>query len=239
MPFKPFYGSCPLCPKEKTVLIVVKSGLCKFHNHQNKNKGKKPKAKVIKPFKPKKNIPIKKVKYGQCEECLSGSPQLLATNRLCRYHNEKKKKEAKSKKIVKLVDKAERKKSIKYIKKQLDDIYSLYIRWKDAKDGKNRCFTCNVELPIKELQDGHYESRRFLALRYFDGNNNPQCFRCNITLKGNYTVYALRMIEKYGKEHLDLLAIKKHNTVKWTAFEYQLLIDEYTEKVKVLMDKNK
>lgn len=239
MPFKPFYGSCPLCPKDKTVLIVVRAGFCKFHQWQNKNKGKKPKPKKIRVFKPKKATPIKKAKFGICIECDPEKTQLLATKHLCHYHNEQKKKIAKSNRIVKLVGKSEKKKSLKYLKKELDRVYSLYIRWTGAKEGRNKCFTCSTELPVKELQDGHYESRRYLALRYFDGNNHPQCFQCNIRLKGNYTVYALKMIEKYGKEHLDFLAIKKHNTVKWTAFEYQLLIDEYQEKVNILMEKNK
>ena len=216
----------------------MRAGLCKFHNEEKKNRGKKPKPAKPRTFKPRKPQKIKGPRFGQCDKCEPNTPKLLATKHLCRQHNEQKKKEARSKRIVRLVDKAERKKSIKYLKKELDRIFSLYIRWTGAKEGKNRCFTCNVELPIKELQDGHYESRRFLALKYEKTNNHPQCFHCNIRLKGNYTVYALKMIEKYGKDHLDMLSIKKHNTVKWTTFEYQLLIDDYKEKVDKLIQQN-
>lgn len=226
--FKAYYGTCYKCEPNITRLIVVKKGLCKFHNEEEKNSHKK-----IKPPHPKVNI--KKVNYGRCIQCESNDVKLLATKYLCKYHNELKKKADKSNRIIKLVNKAEKKKSIKWLIKELDRIFSLYIRYRGSKDGINTCFTCNKPFPIKELQDGHYESRRHKSLKYHEYNNHPQCYHCNITLKGNYTVYALKMIDKYGKEFVDMLSVMKHNTVKWTAFEYQLMIKEYTDKLNKLL----
>lgn len=230
--FKPHFGICKVCNEPK--LIVAKNGLCKYHNEEKKNVGKFPKIKKL------KIVRKKQLRYGQCKLCPENTIVLLEVNHYCRKHNEQRKKEAKeerSKRIVKLVNKAERKKSVKKLKVELDAVFSLYIRHLGSKDGMNQCFTCGKTFLIKELQDGHYESRRYLALRYEISNNHCQCFDCNIIKKGNYTVYALKMIEKYGKEHLDMLAIKKHNVIKWTAFEYQLMIDEFTRKLNDLKQK--
>lgn len=224
--FKPSYGICKICNEPK--LIVAKNGLCKFHNEERKRESKRPKT-------PKpKVINKKELRYGQCKLCQPNTISVLATKHLCRFHNIQKKEHEKSKRVVKLVNKAVKKKSISKLKEELDAVFSLFIRWRGSKDGINKCFTCDKPLPIKELQDGHYESRKHTSLRWDETNNQPQCYMCNIVKNGNYTVYALRMIEKYGKEHLDMLAIKKHNTVKWTAFEYRLMIDEYTEKLNKL-----
>ena len=228
--FKPHFGICILCQQPK--LIVTKNNLCKFHNEEKKNIGK--------PLKVKKPIVIKKKEllYGQCKMCPPSTRVVLETKHLCRRHNLEKKKEDKSKRVIKLINRSEKKKSIKQLEKELDVVFSLFIRHRGSKDGMNKCFTCDKILPIKELQDGHYESRRHKSLKYHEQNNHCQCYWCNVVKKGNYTVYALRMIDKYGKEFVDMLAIKKHNTTKWTAFEYEVLIKEYTEKLNQLKAKN-
>lgn len=232
--FSRYYGQCPKCDQNTIRLIVTKNGLCKFHNEERKNSGKPPRIK-----KPKAALK-KEPRRGQCKMCPENTIGILEVQHYCRRHNEERKKEEKEKRstrIVKLVNKADKKKSVKKLKKELDAVFSLYIRHVGSKDGMNQCFTCGKTFLIKELQDGHYESRRYLALRYEITNNHCQCFDCNIRKKGNYTVYALKMIEKYGKGHLDMLAIKKHNVIRWGAFEYELMIDEYTRKLNELKQK--
>lgn len=232
--FKRYYGQCPKCEANTTRLIVTKNGLCQQHNQEKKNAIKPPK--VLK----SKIVKKKELRHGQCKLCPENTISTLEVAHYCRKHNDQKKKEGKeerSKRIVKLVNKAEKKKSVKKLKEELDAVFSLFIRHRGSKDGMNQCFTCGKTFLIKELQDGHYESRRFLSLRYSEVNNHPQCFDCNIRKKGNYTVYALKMMEKYGKEHLDMLAVKKHNVIHWDAFEYKLMIGEYTKKLNELKQK--
>lgn len=221
---EPNYGQCKKCEPNTNRLLVVKN-LCKYHNEEKKNAGKPPKILKLKVVK------NKEFKNGQCKLCPENTISILEVNHYCKFHNDQKKKEEKSKRVIKLINKSEKKKSTTKLKEELDAVFSLYIRHKDSIDGRNKCFTCSKILPIKELQCGHYESRKYLALRYSEKNCECQCEWCNIVLKGNYTIYAQRMIEKYGKKHLDMLAIKKHNRIKWTAFEYELLIKEYTEKL--------
>lgn len=231
--FKVYYGQCTCCPTGIIRPIVVRIGLCKQHNEEKKNIGKIPKAK-----KPKV-VRKKEQRKGQCNMCEENTISILEVNHYCRQHNDQRKKEDKekrSKRIVGLMNKAEKKKSVKKLKEELDAVFSLFIRNRGSMDGMNQCFTCGKTFLIKDLQDGHYESRRFLSLRYSEVNNHPQCFDCNIRKKGNYTVYAIKMIEKYGKEHLDMLSMKKHNMVHWSAFEYQLMIVEYTNKLNKLKE---
>lgn len=87
--------------------------------------------------------------------------------------------------------------SYKILKKELDRVFSLYIRKRDKK-----CICCGS---TKLLQCGHYISRSNNALRYDERNCNCQCMRCNVFLKGNYPVYSLKMIEKYGSDILEKL----------------------------------
>jgi len=80
--------------------------------------------------------------------------------------------------------------SISQLKKKADKIFSLYIRKRDG-----ACFTCGNS---ENLQCGHYIPRDCLELRYDEKNCHAQCVGCNVFRKGNYTVYAMNLMRKYG-----------------------------------------
>ena len=58
------------------------------------------------------------------------------------------------------------------IVKKLDAIFSQYIRLKDADHkGDVTCFTCGkVSHYKKGIQNGHFQSRRFMSTRYDEKN---------------------------------------------------------------------
>ena len=92
--------------------------------------------------------------------------------------------------------------------KELDKVYSIYIRNKYAdKDGLVQCVTCGERKPVKEMQNGHYESRGHYPTRWLDKNCHPQCPACNVFKKGNYTEYAIYMVHRYGVGVLEELKI--------------------------------
>lgn len=132
--------------------------------------------------------------------------------------------------------KVKKKKSDKVLKKELDDIFSKYIRllYSD-KNGNTKCVTCGILLPWIQIQNGHYESRQYLSLRFDEQNCHPQCVGCNIFKRGNYTEYARFMIAKYGQDHLDHLSRVKHTITKY--FPYQDRIDYYKENVTILLNR--
>ncbi len=144
----------------------------------------------------------------------------------------------------KLVSKIKTKKeSIATLKKQLDDIFSLYIRLKYCdSNGLVKCFTCGVYKPYKGggnlgIQNGHFWSRKDSSVRFDEDNCRPQCYQCNVVKSGNYPIYAVRLINEIGIDKFNLLEVKKNSTNKINSFEYNLLISEYTKKVETLKQK--
>ena len=117
--------------------------------------------------------------------------------------------------------------SISLLKRKADTAFSIWIRNRDSKNGVNKCFTCGVVKTIKELQAGHFISRRYLSLRYDETNVNCQCVGCNVFSQGNGSAYALNLTRKYGHEILEALEIRKNTLVKFTRKDYEELIKKY------------
>lgn len=82
--------------------------------------------------------------------------------------------------------------SVAKLKKTADKYYSLATRYRFAdKRGDTwyaSCITCGVEKPIKQLQCGHFMSRRHNILRYRDENTAAQCLteESNVHMYGGY-----------------------------------------------------
>ena len=107
-------------------------------------------------------------------------------------------------------------KTYKVLLKELDSVYSKYIRQKDADDnGQVKCYTCDKVKHWKSIDCGHYISRRHLTTRFFEKNTKPQCKGCNIFKEGNKPVYALELIKEYGKDVLEELDSLSHIKMKY------------------------
>jgi len=119
-------------------------------------------------------------------------------------------------------------KSVSTLKKELDRVYSIYIRRKYADaNGFAECFTCGVRKHWKELQNGHYVSRAHNNTRFDDFNCHVQCAGCNIFKSGNMDMYAIRLREKYGEGILEELNRRKNVIKQFTAPELEKLIAQY------------
>ena len=120
-----------------------------------------------------------------------------------------------------------KKPSVKKLIKELDRVFSIYIRKRDH----HICFTCGKKLTEKTSQCGHYVSRRYGNLRFCEKNCHAQCSGCNIFKHGNMDSYALRLINKYGKNILEELNREKLKTKKFTVTELENLIKHYKELI--------
>lgn len=129
--------------------------------------------------------------------------------------------------MIRHIKQINRKDSIPYLKKELDRVFSLWIRNRGANNGHNKCFTCGVYKRITELHCGHYHSRTYLALRWSEENCAPQCPTCNLFKEGNKPAFAEQLQLKYGKDILDKLHIQKRNIFRPSASELKLLINKY------------
>ncbi|KGF32921.1 recombination protein NinG [Hoylesella buccalis] len=122
--------------------------------------------------------------------------------------------------------------------KKLDKVFSQYIRLRDSDtNGYCRCISCCKIHYWKEIQNGHYMSRRYLSTRFDEMNCNAQCVACNIFNQGNIQMYRQNLINKIGEKNVDYLEYKaKGVTVHYSTFELEQLIKYYTVLVKKLSE---
>ena len=114
--------------------------------------------------------------------------------------------------------------------KKLDNVFSEYIRRKDAKNDIATCVTCGKKDHWKKLQNGHFMSRKHYATRWDEDNVGVQCSACNVFRYGEQYLFA-----KYlGTEKADMLLNKSRKTVKFPDWEIQEMIDLYKTKISLL-----
>lgn len=94
----------------------------------------------------------------------------------------------------------------------------------------NTCYTCGkTELEGSNWHTGHFIASSVCGayLRYDLRNLRPQCYRCNISLSGNGSLFYRHMVEEEGQEYVDGIFRDKNRIVKADKYFYQALIDEY------------
>ena len=132
-----------------------------------------------------------------------------------------------------------KKEKITPLKTKLDDIFSLYIRLREATDeGLVQCFTCGKVGHYKTggMQNGHFQSRKHLATRFSeDGNCEVQCIKCNIFDSGQQYIFSLRLDEKYGEGRAQELQYLARTTLKISRVEYEEKISYYKSLVEKLL----
>ncbi len=121
-----------------------------------------------------------------------------------------------------------KKKSLSKYKKELDAIFSKYIRAKYKKE----CYTCGVT--GKALQCGHFVSRLYLATRWDESNCRPQCVGCNIWGAGKPLDFEERLKEELGVDVVEEMKARRKQLLNPTRTFYEEQIDLYTAKLKDL-----
>lgn len=120
-----------------------------------------------------------------------------------------------------------KKKTLAKYKKDLDSVFSKYIRQRD--DGQ--CFTCPKKDDPKNMQCGHFVPRQYLSVRYDERNCNCQCYACNMLYGGQGATYAIRLAAKYGQEVVEELESLRWKTVKLDADWYEEKIEHYKKLI--------
>ncbi len=110
--------------------------------------------------------------------------------------------------------------------------FSLFVRLRECPDnsqGFARCFTCGRVHHYKEMDAGHYMSRRHKATKYDENNVRGQCVHCNRDLSGNIGEYERAL----GSELAESLRLKsKEKSKKMPLWEVESKIAEYRQKAK-------
>lgn len=123
--------------------------------------------------------------------------------------------------------------------KELDDIFSKYIRLKYSDDnGYCRCISCGKVFFWKNIQNGHYMSRRYMSTRWSEDNCRPQCVACNMFNQGNIQMYRRGLIKQIGEQRIDLVeALARQSSDKKSEFEYAAMIKDFKKEVIALLKK--
>ena len=123
--------------------------------------------------------------------------------------------------------------------KELDKVFSEFIRLRDTPGGFGRCISCQKIITYSNCDCGHYINRKHMTTRYDEKNCNAQCRSCNRFDEGNIQGYRKGLIAKIGEKETELLEVKKHGVSTMGKFELKILIIEYKSKVKELKIINK
>lgn len=129
-----------------------------------------------------------------------------------------------------------KKKTYGQLKKELDKIFSIYIRMKYSnKDGSVNCYTCPKRFDsYKEVQNGHFVPRQHLATRWSEDNCRPQCVGCNIWGKGKMLDFEEHLKQDLGEKKVEELKQSRHKIVKLYPVDLEKMIEDYKNKVKEL-----
>lgn len=114
--------------------------------------------------------------------------------------------------------------------KELDVVFSQYIRLNNSINGFCTCVTCGRVYEWKKIQAGHFMSRQHYSVRWDERNVKPQCYGCNVMQQGRQFEFS-----KYlGQELSNELYLLSKQTRKFTEIELEEMIQDYKSRLIVL-----
>lgn len=116
--------------------------------------------------------------------------------------------------------------------KKADTIFSQYIRKRYAdNNGFAECFTCGKKDHWKNLQCGHFMSRKFYSTRWDETNCQVQCAGCNVFRYGEQYKFGRNLDIELGNGIAEGLQQKSKQIMKYSNYELVELIEHYKKKV--------
>ena len=113
--------------------------------------------------------------------------------------------------------------------KKLDVVFSQWVRLSNADhSGYCTCVTCEKRFHWKEIQAGHFMSRKHYSTRWDENNVHPQCVACNVYRAGEQYKYSVFL----GQYQAEELYLKSQEIIKYNNVELKEMIDDYTERLK-------
>ena len=158
------------------------------------------------------------------------------------YSSLKRKKPLKAKSPLKAKpkDKAQpkkRQKSRSTLIKELDNVFSLFIRLRDSKPygfKYFKCPTCGRILPFEEADCSHYYGRMHMNTRYDEMNCHSECRAGNRFDSSHLIAYGEWMMQTYGPQKMALLKLKANTNKKWECWELEQMIKYYKARIEQL-----
>lgn len=157
----------------------------------------------------------------------------LAISKRCYKCLMKREREKKREQIKRQKERAKKKREAKKeskssLIKQLDKVFSIYIRKRDAdKNGFITCPCCDRKIHWKNAQNMHYNSRAKMNTRFCEKNCFAGCIGCNVFKNGAYPEYTEFILKKFGEKYLRDLIKSGRDIKQWTTSELKDLIQKY------------
>lgn len=122
-----------------------------------------------------------------------------------------------------------KKPSRKSIVKKLDKVFSQFIRRRFAVNEIARCVTCGKQAHWKELQAGHFMSRKHYSTRWDETNVQVQCSGCNVFRYGEQFKFGVYLEESYGEGTAKTMHNKSREIAKFSDIHLKELIKYYNK----------
>lgn len=115
------------------------------------------------------------------------------------------------------------------LKKKAWKALSLHVRSRAADfRGIAECYTCGVREPSKWLHAGHGIPGRTGSVLFDLEIIRPQCYRCNVPMRGQHHIFAAKLIREHGLDWWEKKERDSHKIVKWSRTELEALIAKYS-----------
>lgn len=125
-----------------------------------------------------------------------------------------------------------RKPSRKTLIKKADKVFSEYIRRRYTNDnGITECYTCGKKDHWKELQCGHFMSRKHYSTRWNETNCQVQCAGCNVFRYGEQYKFGRNLDIEFGNGTADDLHQLSRQIVKYDNHDLIEMIKHYEKKL--------
>ena len=122
------------------------------------------------------------------------------------------------------------------LKKDLDAIFSKYVRWYYAdENGVVECYTCDSQKLVKEIQNGHFQSRTNTSTRWHLNNCRPQGVACNMFRQGEQLKFYRRLVADIGEQNVEEVIILSKSSVKYSKQDLKDLIKHYKQLLKEIL----
>jgi hypothetical protein len=124
-----------------------------------------------------------------------------------------------------------KKPSRKSIVKKLDKVFSQYIRKRFAVNEIAKCVTCGKQAHWKELQAGHFMSRKHYSTRWDETNVQVQCSGCNVFRYGEQFKFGMYLEDAYEKGIAEALQNKSREIAKFSDIHLKEMIEYYNKLI--------
>lgn len=106
---------------------------------------------------------------------------------------------------------------------QAEKVFNAWIRKRDTfPDRTFKCISCGQYFSNKEMDAGHFKSKKYAATRFHELNVNGQCVSCNRMKDGNEKLYRINLIYKIGLEKVEEIENLSRQPWKW---DREILLD--------------